>query len=51
MVCPWRLMELGGYLMTQRNVPAVMAGSPIEALVGLWNGEITQVFDAIALEC
>ncbi|KAF7253354.1 Fibroblast growth factor receptor 2 [Varanus komodoensis] len=47
-VCPWSRMDLDGFLKALGEFPADKTGAPVEALVELWNGEMTRAIDMIA---
>uniref|UniRef100_A0A803TC32 Reverse transcriptase domain-containing protein n=1 Tax=Anolis carolinensis TaxID=28377 RepID=A0A803TC32_ANOCA len=51
MVRPRRLMDPEGFLTALGEFPASSAGDPVDALVSLWNGEMTTAIDTIAPEC
>uniref|UniRef100_A0A803SN06 Reverse transcriptase domain-containing protein n=1 Tax=Anolis carolinensis TaxID=28377 RepID=A0A803SN06_ANOCA len=50
MVRPRRLMDPDGFLMALGEFPATSVGDPVDALVSLWNREMTRAVDTIAPE-
>ncbi|XP_062839868.1 uncharacterized protein LOC134299860 [Anolis carolinensis] len=50
MVHPKRLMDPEGFLTALGEFPASSAGDPVDALVSLWNGEMTRAIDTITPE-
>uniref|UniRef100_A0A803TP95 Reverse transcriptase domain-containing protein n=1 Tax=Anolis carolinensis TaxID=28377 RepID=A0A803TP95_ANOCA len=50
MVRPRRLMDPDGFLMALEEFPATSAGDSVDALVALWNREMTRAINTIAPE-
>ncbi|KAF7253150.1 hypothetical protein EYD10_01179 [Varanus komodoensis] len=48
LVRPWIRMDPDGFLKTLGEFPVDKAGAPVNALVKLWNGEMTRAIDMIA---
>ncbi|XP_053155745.1 uncharacterized protein LOC128346445 [Hemicordylus capensis] len=51
MVPSQRLMDYNLFLGVLGDFPAGITGTPVEALVALWNGEVTRAVNTIAPKC